>query len=131
MTSYRDTCVFIEAIRGKPPEQKRARALFRDPNREVVSSQFVKLELLPNVRNPAEKLLLDGLFSAVQSWVPIDDNLVAHTADIVRATGSAPIDGLHIACAEMGGVDELITCESPTKPMFKWPPVRTIHISAI
>ncbi|BAY31363.1 hypothetical protein NIES2107_32220 [Nostoc carneum NIES-2107] len=129
--TYIDSGVLITAFQGIQSTSIRANSILNDANREFVSSQFVKLELLPKAiynQNPDETEFYETFFSAVSHWATDLEQITQDAYQIACIYGLAAMDALHVAAALWLKADELITTEKPTKPMHR---VTTIKIISI
>jgi len=67
----------------------------------------------------------------IQEWIPLDDVIVdlairlGCTHDVVGA------DALHVAAALTAKVDEYVTCEKSSKPMFRVKAVNPTNIETL
>jgi predicted nucleic acid-binding protein len=108
-----------------------ANNLLNSSDREFLSSQFVKLEVLPKAvyhQQQDEVEFYETFFDAVTYWAT-DIERVTQDADQLACTyGLAAMDALHVAAALLLKADELITTEKPTKPMHRVTGIRIISI---
>ena len=120
--TYVDSCVYIDAWSGAEPDRTKARSFFADPNREFISSNFVRLEPLPKPTTkgyPDELRFYERLFLLVSGWVPATDTIIDEAIAVASDCDTSGIDSIHIAATVVGMADEFVTTESDTKPMFK------------
>lgn len=131
--TFLDAGVLIAAVRGQPHVAARALAILDDPAREFVSSEFVKLEVLPKARyyqKTAEVEFYEAFFALVSHWAgPLADIVTAAQAEAARA-GLSAIDALHVAAAVAAGADELVTTEKPARPLHRTRAIKVISIQA-
>lgn len=133
--TYFDTGVVIAAFspRSSAPLAARALDLITDPQREIVVSGLLKLELLPSAINIGDQLqvrLLQAFFDIAAFYVPTDEDLLARAIDeAAEVNGLGALDALHIAAAKAAGADELITTERSSKPLFKVQGIQVTHFS--
>jgi len=116
-----DSGLLIAVAQGKNDVYEEALAVLDDPEREFVSSIYVKLEVLPNaVYMECEDQVeaYQEFFDNVSRWVPSSPELSDRALDLAREHGLHAVDALHVAAAEAEGA-ELVTSEKPTKPMFR------------
>lgn len=129
--TYIDSNVLIYALRGDEDLSARARAFLFDPLREYVSSDYVRVELLPKCvyhQNEEERLFYEEFFTSSAVWVPSSDDLLALAIEEGGRTGISGMDAVHVACAIVANASELITAEKSTKPMFRSVSVKVISI---
>jgi hypothetical protein len=129
--TFLDTSVLIAAHRGAPATKQQAAAILADTGRTFVSSDFVRLELLPKARyygHTAEVAFYDTYFASVAVWVTPDAALVQEALRAASATGMSALDALHVAAAVRAGAGELITTEGATKPLHRARGVRVVTL---
>ena len=129
--TFVDARVLIAGARGVAPTAQAADTLLTDPNREFVSSDFVRLEVLPKpvyFNKNAEVLYYQRYFSAVHVWVAPTLPLVRRAFQIATSHGLSAVDALHVAAAEIGKADELVTAERATSPLLRVTTVRVVSI---
>ena len=129
--TYIDSCVLIAALRGEEEIASIALSFLYDPLREYVTSDYLKIELLPKCtfyRNDAEKEFYEEFFKTSAAHVPNSDELLALALDEGGKTGISGIDAIHVACAVVAEAKELITAEKLTKPIHKATGVTVISI---
>lgn len=131
MRTYVDAGVLITAARGVAPLAIKALEALDDPNREYVSSVFLKMEVLPKAiyyKNEAEAEFYYTFFGAVNHWVDSLDTIVQEAFKEACVSGLAAMDALHIASAVSLGADELVTTERPEKPIHRTHLIRVVSI---
>ncbi|MGB9701053.1 MAG: PIN domain-containing protein [Thermodesulfobacteriota bacterium] len=129
--TFVDAGVLIAAARGKEEISAKAREILDDPNREFVSSPFLKLEILPKPiyeKRKAEVEFYEIFFNAVIHWADsVQDITKIAYAEACRF-GLSAMDALHVAAAIAAGAQELVTTEKPEKPIHR---VDSINILSI
>lgn len=93
-----------------------------DPDRTFVSSDYVRLEVLPKAvyySNNEEAEYYRAFFESVSRWTQPSPNLAKRALDLACQFGLGARDALHVAAAEREGVEELVTSERRTKPLFR------------
>lgn len=116
-----DSGLLIAVAQGKDDVYEEALAVLDDPEREFISSVYVKLEVLPNAVYMEREDQLDAYqeyFENVSRWVPSSPELSNRALALARDHGLTAVDALHLAAAEAEEA-ELVTTEKPTKPMFR------------
>ena len=129
--TYIDSGVLISALRGDNATSDMALAFLYDPLREYVTSDYVRIELLPKAvyhKRDEEQLFYAEFFRSITTHVSSSDDLLALALDEVAKTGISGIDAIHVACALVAGAQELITAEKTTKPIHRATGVRVISI---
>ena len=130
--TYIDSGVLISAIRGEENIAKTALSFLQDPLREYVTSDYVKIELLPKAtfhKNDEEREFYEEFFKSSSIRVPSSDELLTLALDEGGKTGISGIDAIHVACAMVAGAAELITAEKPDKPIHRANGVKVISIN--
>ena len=121
--TFVDASVLITAAIGKDEILvRKAFEILDDPERQFVSSNFVRLEVLPKavyLRNEAEKEFYIAFFDAVSRWENLSDTVADNAFNEACKVGLSAIDALHITMAKNARADEFITAEKDTKPFFK------------
>lgn len=131
ISTYVDSGVLIEAYRGSSTIAAPALAILSDGNREFVTSEFVRLEVLP--KPTFQRLLIEvafynTFFATATHTVSITRTLVRLAMRRAEQFGLSAVDALHVAAAETSGAAELITAERPTSPLSR---VTSIHVVSI
>lgn len=120
--TYIDAGVLIAAARAVEPLASRALAYLADPARAFVSSEFVRLEVLPKplyLKRRDEAAFYTTFFGAVVGWAQITEELLEQAYTLAATHGLSAMDALHVASALALQTEELITAERPEKPMFR------------
>lgn len=129
--TYLDSSVLIEAQRASGPLAGHALAVLNDPNRTFVTSEFVRLEVLPKptyYRRFAEVAFYNAYFAVATRSVAITRPLVGLAMQRAETFGLSAIDALHIAAAETAHADELVTAEKPTSPLMRVLTIRVVSL---
>jgi predicted nucleic acid-binding protein len=130
--TYIDSGVLICALRGEQEIAAVALSFLNDPLREYVTSDYVKIELLPKCtfhKNEDEKRFYEEFFKSNTSFVPSSNELMELAIDEGGKTGISGIDAIHVACAVVAQATELITAEKMTKPIHRASGVKVISIN--
>lgn len=118
--TYIDSGVLIAAFRGEDDIAVRALEILDDSNREFVSSEFVKLEVLPKPihgKRQDEVDFYEAFFKQVAYWAQPLDEVVDVGLQQAKLHGLSAVDALHVAAALITRADDLITTEKATKPI--------------
>ncbi len=129
--TFVDTGVLIAALRGTGDMQTRAASILTDSARTFASSPFVRLELLPKplyFQRADEAAFYREFFRHVSVWARVNDELLIAAYREAITIGAAALDALHVAAAKQVGADELVTSESPTKPIFRTTDLAVVSI---
>ena len=119
--TFLDAGILIAAVRGQEEEATRALAILEDPERIFVTSDFLRMEVLPKAiyyQRPAEVALYERYFTKAH-FIPVSAELVAQAHMEACTFGLSALDALHTTFAKAGGAEEFITTESPTTPLFR------------
>jgi hypothetical protein len=97
--TYIDAGVLIAAARGVGRTQQRALAVLADESRELVSSDYVRLEVVPKAtyfRSHAELKFYEGFFARTSGWLFIDAAHWAAVLDEACTSGLSGFDAFHV-----------------------------------
>jgi predicted nucleic acid-binding protein len=122
MRTFLDSGVLIAAARGTGTMGTRALAVFNDPARVFLSSEFVRMEVLPKAiyyKRAQEIGFYEDFFTDVDQLVPISASLAQLAYTEACQAGLSGLDALHIAAAKLGGGEEFITTEKSTHTLFR------------
>ena len=131
MRTYVDAGVLIAAARGVAPIAIKALEILDDPDREFVSSVFLKLEVLPKAmyyKNEDEAAFYSTFFDAVTHWAEPLETIVRDAFNEACGRGLAAVDALHVASAASLSAEELVTTERSEKPIHRTHLVRVVSI---
>jgi predicted nucleic acid-binding protein len=129
--TYVDSGVLILAARGTTDAAALALPFLQDPNREFVTSDYVRLEVLPKptcFHNDAEVEFYEAFFGLNTRTIPTSQALLDLAMGEACRIGLSALDAIHIACAVFGGAEEIVTSEKNTKPMHRTNLVRVVSI---
>lgn len=110
--TYVDSGVLIYAAKGNTAAAALALPFLVDPSREYVTSDFVRIEVLPKAvyhRNTAEVAFYEGFLGLSIVCVPPSAAVLTLAMEEACRTGISGIDALHIASAVLCGAKEFIT----------------------
>jgi predicted nucleic acid-binding protein len=128
--TFVDSGLLIAVAMGEDDVYEKALEVIDDPEREFVSSVYVKLETLPMstwLEHTAQVEIYKEIFGNVSQWVPSSPDLSERALSLAGEYGLHAVDALHVAAAEAESA-ELVTTENPTKPMFR---VASITVTSI
>ena len=129
--TYLDSGVLIAVARGKEDIVEKGLEIFNDPDREFISSLFLKLEVLPKAvhgKHADEVEFYEAFFSAARYQVKASEHLAKEALRYAKAHGLGGMDALHVAAAIEAKADELVTTEKPTKPMHRVKEVKVVSL---
>jgi hypothetical protein len=131
MLTYVDSGVLIFAAKGTTDAAALALPFLSDPDREFVTSEYVRLEVLPKptcFHNDAEVEFYNTFFSLNTRTIPTSVALLELAMEEACRNGLNALDAIHIACAVFGGAEEIVTSEKTSKPMHRTRLVRVVSI---
>jgi predicted nucleic acid-binding protein len=131
--TYIDANVLIAAWNGDTESRSWARAALDDPERILVVSDFVRLEVLPKptfYQRRAEVAFMETIIAAAEH-APLTAKTLDRAIAIAGDDDLSPLDALHLAIAAESGVDEVLTFERPDKPMCRQNAVRVVSLRAL
>jgi predicted nucleic acid-binding protein len=131
LRTYIDSGVLIWAVQGVSKNAEVALRFVADPMREYVTSDYVRLEVIPKATfhaNRPELEFYETFFRANIRCIPTSESLIKAAMAEGCDTGISGIDALHIACAVFAGAEEFITTEKVTKPIHR---TRLIKVTCI
>ena len=131
MRTYIDSGVLITAARGNAILSASAIEIISDATREFVSSEWVKLEVLPKARyfqRESEVRFYDLFFGRVSIWAPLTTDLLSAALEEASLNGLSAVDAIHIILAEVCGCEELITSEKHASAIHRTARLRIVSI---
>ncbi len=129
--TYLDSGVLIARIRGSGQAKQRVHTILTDSSRHFVSSEFVRLEVLPIAlffNRRREERFYRAFFQRVAAWAIIDSTLLQDALQEAAQWGLGGMDALHVAAAVQVGADELVTTERLTQPLHQVQRVKVVHL---
>lgn len=107
----------------------RALQVLGDPDREFLSSEYLRLEVPPipvYFQKRQEVVFYQKFFTGVSVWAD-SGSLLAPAYTLASEFGLGAMDALHVAAAAAHGA-ELVSAEKPTKPVYRaYPKSTTIY----
>lgn len=100
--SFIDSGVLVTAARSVGELSEKALSILEDPERELASSEFIKLEVIPKAvynRQTKETEFYETFFNTVTYWAPDLTKIVQDAYQIGSQYGLAAMDALHLAAA--------------------------------
>ena len=119
--TFVDAGVLIAAACGVPEIADRAMRFLDDPDRAFVTSDFVRLEVLPKPWYHGFKDQIDfyeTFFSSARK-IPVSKKLLENAIREAYQFGLSACDAMHVAVARRGKCVELVTTEKTSKPLFR------------
>lgn len=130
--TYIDSGVLISAYQGNNEVSIKAVNLLDQENRQLISSDFVKLEVLSKAiyhRQQEEIQFYQGFFASCPVWADDLTLIVQLAQDIASQYGLGALDAIHVASAISVSADELITTEKLSKLIHRVREVQVISIA--
>ena len=128
--TYIDANVLIAAFQGEESVAQRAFRVLDDPDRVLVVSDYLRLEVLPKptfLGRTEEVEFMQEVLGQAEN-VPSSPDLTETSLDLAARYDMTPIDALHVGTAAVAEVDELVTMEKPTKPMCR---VQEVNVKSL
>jgi predicted nucleic acid-binding protein len=129
--TYIDSGVLIYAAKGTTDAAALALPYLRDSNREYVTSDYVRIEVLPKAifhKNTTERSFYEAFFAMNVRCVPTSEALLKYAMEEACKTGISGLDAIHVACAVFGGAQEFVTSENSTKPIHRTTLIKVVSI---
>lgn len=132
--TYIDVNVLIAAFQGEESVAQRALRVLDDPERKLVVSDYLRLEVLPKptfYRRSEEVEFMQSVLDEAEN-VSTSSDLTGKSLEFAAEYDMTPIDALHVGASAVAAVDEFVTMEKLTKPMGKVLEVnvKSLHSSA-
>lgn len=131
MRTYIDSGVLITAARGVAALSEPAIGILSDTSREFVSSDWVRLEVLPNAlyfQRKTELSFYELFFGRVRIWAAFEPDLLQKAMEEATASGLSAADAIHVVLAATTGCEELVTTEKQTSAIHRTGRVRIVSI---
>lgn len=129
--TYIDANVLIAAFQGEERVAQRALRVLDDPDRKLVVSDYLRLEVLPKPtfhKRQEEIDFMQAVFNGASENLITSSDLTGCALEMASKYDMTPIDALHVGAAAVAGVDEFVTMEKPTKPMCKVKEIKVVSI---
>jgi predicted nucleic acid-binding protein len=128
LRSFLDSGVLMTAWKGGDKEA--ALAVIEDTSRRLLTSELVRLELLPKAiffKRRDEVAFYERIFSRAQCD-PMDTALYSSAFELAGRYGLSAADAFNLASAVRLEADEFVTTELPGKAMFRVKEVRVVTL---
>lgn len=119
--TYIDANLLIAAWHGRDDAGLDALAILDDPDRTLLVSDALWLEVMPKAiyeKRQGELAFYQSIF-ARSEHCPWRLDVLQQAHGLAQRYGIAAMDSIHVATALAAGADEFISGEKPTKPMFR------------
>ena len=116
--TFLDACVLLRVFLGTQKEADAALKLMDDDTREFVSSDMLKMELLPYrlfSRKTTELEVFNEYFDKCVVHVDVDQTRFRSAFAIASQYGLQGMDAMHVDAARHAGASELVTYEKITR----------------
>jgi predicted nucleic acid-binding protein len=130
--TYIDSGVLIAASHGTGDVGRRALAAIADDHREYVSSDYVRIEVIPQAlyhKRAAEVRFYEAFFEGVSVYVSFNAMHWTRAYEEACECGLAPIDALHVATAVLAQCEECVTTERSTSRLHRARNIRIVSIA--
>ena len=131
--TYIDANVLIAAFNGKGQGAQNALRILDDPERKLVVSDYLRLEVLPKptfLQRREEVEFMREVFDSAAEHLDTSPELTGRALALAAKYDLTPIDALHMAAATLADVDEFVTLEKPAKPMCGVHEIKVVSIYA-
>jgi hypothetical protein len=132
--TFLDTGVLLAAYKTGNPNSDTALRLFEDPTRQLILSNLLRLETIPQAayhKQRDEVEFYETCFQCVSIWIEIDQKLVSKAEQIASKYGLHAVDALHVSAALHAGAQEFITTERSTKPLYRVTELRVLRLDSL
>ena len=129
--TYVDTGIFMWAVTGDDERARAALDILDDPDRQLVASFFVRLEILPKpIYQKMSEQVAEYLkvFAAVPNWVEPDDRLLSAAYTEACVWGLGALDACHVAAALRAKAEEFVTTERPEKAIHRCKSLQVVSV---
>ena len=116
------------------PETEAALSIMADDQREFITCDNVKLELLPKAtfeKRRIEVEFYNAHFNSAVASEPFSPELGGAALALAKKHGLSAGDALNLAAAIRQGAEEFVTSELPGKPIFRAVGIRVISLHAL
>lgn len=120
--TFIDANVLIAAFQGTDEISKKALTAIDDPDREFIVSDYLRLEVIPKPRyngREEEVEFMEAFFQNAIEEVHSTPSLTSLAIELASGHDLQPLDALHASTAVQAKVDEFITLEKESKPLFR------------
>jgi hypothetical protein len=131
--TYLDSSVLIAIVEGESDVAEKAMRYVDEPDREIVLSEAVRLEVYPrrllDPQKTGQRQCLDELFKrAAQIVNDFPERVWKQAVEEASRCQMQRMDALHVAAALEGNADEIVTAEKPEKNMCRTKSIRVISL---
>jgi predicted nucleic acid-binding protein len=130
--TYIDSGVLIAAARGQGRLSQRALTVLADESRELVASDYVRLEVVPKAayfKQQAELDFYESFFARTAVCVSFSSARWPALFAEACKSGLSGFDAIHVLLATIAGCVELVTTERPGKAIHRTSSIRVLSIA--
>ncbi len=132
MKTFLDSGVLLSAWHATAQDAEAALAVIEDRSRQLLTSEIVRLELLPKplfFKQRAEVHFYEHIFSKSRCD-KVDAELYCAAFALAAKHGLAAADAFNLASAIRLGAEEFVTTELPGKPMYRVKEIKVVSLHA-
>jgi predicted nucleic acid-binding protein len=130
--TFVDASTLIAAACGLPEIAERAMRVLDDPDRVFVTSDFVRLEVIPKPSYHGFRDQVDFYeeFFASARRIAVSKRLLEQALKEACQFGLSACDAIHVMAARRGKCVEFVTTDKPTRPLFRVSDIKVISLQA-
>jgi predicted nucleic acid-binding protein len=119
--TFVDAGVLIAAACGTAEIADRALRLLDDPGRIFVTSDFVRIEVMPKpwYHGYTDQVNFYEAFFSSARKIPVSRKILENAFGEACRFGLSACDAIHVAVARRGKCTEFVTTEKSSKPLFR------------
>jgi predicted nucleic acid-binding protein len=120
--TYVDSGVLLAAFQGDHEAHAAAMDVLDDPDRDLLVSEFVRLETLPKPiyeKRAEETDFYRAVFESAAVNAAWSAEMTDQAMVLASRYGLSAVDAIHVSAALLIAADEIVTSERPTKPFFR------------
>lgn len=132
MRTFLDSGVLLRAWKGEQAEAEAAGRVMEDASRQLLTSEIIRLELLPKplyFKQKDEVAFYEEIFRRSECD-KVDGALYRHAFTLAEQYGLGAADAFNLASAIRQKADEFVTTERPGRPMFRVKQVKVVALHA-
>lgn len=132
MRTFLDSGVLLRAWKGEELEAEAAGRVMDDVSRQLLTSEIIRLELLPKpiyFKQKDEVAFYEEIFSRSKCDT-VEESLYQDAFALATRYGLGAADALNVASAIRLQADEFVTTERSGRPMFRVKEVKVVTLHA-
>ena len=129
--TYVDSGVLLAAFRGDHEAHAAAMDVLDDPDRDLLVSEFVRLETLPKPiyeKRAEEADFYRAVFESAAENADWSAEMTDQAMVLASRYGLSAVDAIHVSAALLISADEIMTSEKPSKPFFRVQEIPVVSI---